>query len=148
MTTYMFLKMLVRLHQFESLNLFKILQINNIFSYIHRFETDFEELSYTLILILYFSVFYSFWYIGIIRSLIKWWNELTKSINSWNLSCVCSQSMQFEHFNECRLRCAAKGDRVTKFIISFLMHGIFKFVQIMTVGFHNKKNYRIKEASI
>lgn len=33
MTAYMYLKILVRLHQFESLNLFKILQINNIFSY-------------------------------------------------------------------------------------------------------------------
>lgn len=41
----------------------------------------------------------------------------------------------------------SKGTLHPKFIISFLMHGIFKFVQIMTVGFHYKKNYRIKEAS-
>lgn len=142
MTTYMFLKILVRLHQFEPLNLFKILQINNIFSYIHRFETDFEELSYTLILILYFSVFYSFWYIGIIRSLIKWW-KVASAINP------CSLNISINVVYEAQRKVTvSKGTVHPKFIISFLMHGIFKFVQIMTVGFHNKKNYRIKEASI
>lgn len=144
MTTYMFLKILVRLHQFEPLNLFKILQINNIFSYIHRFETDFEELSYTLILILYFSVFYSFWYN------YRHYSFFDKMMES----CVC-------YINPCSLNISinvvyeaqrkvtvSKGTLHPKFIISFLMHGIFKFVQIMTVGFHYKKNYRIKEASI
>lgn len=150
MTTYMFLKILVRLHQFEPLNLFKILQINNIFSYIHRFETDFEELSYTLILILYFSVFYSFWYnyrhysfFDKMMERIDEVHKLTKVASAIN---PCSLNISINVVYEAQRKVTvSKGTLHPKFIISFLMHGIFKFVQIMTVGFHYKKIIELRK---
>lgn len=115
-----------------------------IYFHIHRFETDFEELSYTLILILYFSVFYSFWYIGIIRSLIKWW----KVVSALNPCCLnISINVVYEAQRKVTV---SKGTLHPKFIISFLMHEIFKFVQIMTIMdqewvFIIKKNIELRK---
>lgn len=73
-------------------------------------------------------------------------HKLTKVASAIN---PCSLNISMNVVYEAQRKVTvSKGTLHPKFIISFLMHGIFKFVQIMTVGFHNKKNYRIKEASI
>lgn len=103
-----------------------------IYFHIHRFETDFEELSYTLILILYFSVFYSFWYnyrhysfFDKMMERIDEVHKLTKVASAIN---PCSLNISINLWS------VSKGSLHSKFIIlSFLMHRIFKFVQIGTI---------------
>lgn len=87
MTAYMYLKILVRLHVFESLNIFKILQINDIFSYPSVWNGFWGIVIYFNINFVFFSILFILIY--------RHYSFFDKMMES----CICSQSMQFQHFN-------------------------------------------------
>lgn len=139
MTAYMYLKILVRLHQFEPLNLFKILQINNIFSYPSVWNGFWG-------IVIYFNinfVFFSILFILIYRH-YSFFDKMMESCVCYINPCSLNISINVVYEAQRKVT-VSKGTLHPKFIISFLMHGIFKFVQIMTVGFHNKKIIELRK---
>lgn len=121
MTTYMFLKILVRLHQFDSLNLFKILQINNIFSYPSVWNGFWGIVIYFNINFVFFSILFILIYrhYSFFDKMMERIDEVHKPINVASAINPCSLNISINVVYEaqrketvskgtCMLQCTSK----------------------------------------